>query len=179
MINSIDLAIGTTILIIGMAYWTISITDHNNNYVDMVKADYIFDRGIKTMEHLSEDGTLQNAVLLYYFNKTNESKKLLEEKIPLKNYQLYIDGHLLINHTDGTYNKNNSIYVLAVLTLNRSEGWYVIYGSDDFINISNERFLDYDEAYNFQRYVNYPIHMPVYLSRNINSSRVELYLFEN
>ena len=178
MINSIDLAIGTTILLIGMAYWTVSIVEHNNNYVDMVKSDYIFDKGISIMEHLSEDGTLQDAVLLYYFNKTNEAKKLLEERIPLKYYKLYIDGNLLINNTNEAYN-NNSIYVLAVLTLNRSEGWYVIYGDENNINISDERFRDYDEAYNYWEYKNNPIHMPVYLSKNITSSRVELYIFEN
>jgi len=178
MINSIDLAIGTTILLIGMAYWTVSIVEHNNNYVDMVKSDYIFDKGISIMEHLSEDGTLQDAVLLYYFNKTNEAKKLLEERIPLKYYKLYIDGNLLINNTNEAYN-NNSIYVLAVLTLNRSEGWYVIYGDENNISISDERFEDYDTAYNCPTYRNNPIHMPVYLSKNITSSRVELYIFEN
>ena len=174
MINSLDLVIGTTILIIGMAYWSVSILEHNNNYVDAVKADYLFDKGIKTMEHLSEDGTLQNAVLLYYFGKVNESKKLLEENIPLNNnYVLYIDNHLLINKT--TKNYNNTIYVLTVLTLNRSEGWYVIYGDENNIDISNERYLDYDEA--FSHYENYSIDMPVYLSKNVTTSRVKLIIY--
>ncbi|ADC69650.1 conserved hypothetical protein [Methanocaldococcus sp. FS406-22] len=177
MINSIDLAIGTAILLIGMAYWTVSVVEHNNNYVDIIKSDYVFDKGISTMEHLSEDGTLQDAVLLYYFNKTNEAKELLEERIPFKNYLLYIDNHLLINKSAGENHKD--VYILAVLTLNRSEGWYVIYGNENDINISKERFMDYDEAYNYQKYVNYEIHMPVYLSKNITSSRVELYIFEN
>ncbi|AIJ06357.1 hypothetical protein JH146_1515 [Methanocaldococcus bathoardescens] len=176
MINSIDLAIGTVILLIGMAYWTVSIVEHNNNYVDMVKTDYIFDKGISIMEHLSEDGTLENAVLLYYFGRVNESKKLLEDRIPLKYYKLYIDGNLLINNANGVY-ENNSVYVLAILTLNRSEGWYVIYGDENNINISNERFLDYDEAY--AAYMDFEIHMPVYLSKNITSSRVELYILGN
>ena len=176
MINSIDLAIGTAILLIGMAYWTVSIVEHNNNYVDAVKTDYIFDKGISVMEHLSEDGTLQNAVLLYYFNRTNDSRNLLKERIPLKNYRLYIDGNLLIDNTNG-FNVNNSIYVLSILTINRSEGWYAIYGDKNDINISNERYLDYDEAFN--AYKNYEIDMPVYLSKNITSSKVELYILEN
>ena len=178
MINSIDLAIGTAILLIGMAYWTVSIVEHNNNYVDIVKSDYIFDKGISIMEHLSEDGTLQDAVLLYYFNRSDEAKKLLEERIPLKHYLLYIDKNLLINKSNGV-NNNSSVYVLAILTLNRSEGWYIIYGDENFIKISKERFLDYDNAYNYPNYTNYDIHMPVYLSKNISSSRVELYILED
>ncbi|AAB99486.1 TPA: hypothetical protein HA335_06270 [Methanocaldococcus jannaschii] len=178
MINSVDLAIGTAILLIGMAYWTVSIVEHNNNYVDIVKSDYIFDKGISTMEHLSEDGTLQDAVLLYYFDRVNDSKKLLEERIPLKHYLLYIDNNLLINKSNGV-NNSNSVYILTVLTLNRSEGWYVIYGNEDFVNISKERFLDYDDAYNYLKYRNYDIHMPVYLSKNVSSSRVELYILGN
>ncbi len=176
MINSIDLTIGTAILLIGVAYWTVSIAEHNNNYVDVVKSDYIFSKGIETMEYLSKDGTLENAVLLYYFNKTEESKKLLEDKIPFNNYVLYIDDNVLINKSNGV---NNSVYVLAILTLNRSEGWYVMYGNDTFINISGERFMDWDEAFNYQNYANYPIHMPVYLSRNITTSKVKLYIFSN
>lgn len=91
-------------------------------------------------------------------------QKLLEERIPLKHYLLYIDNNLLINKSNGV-NNSNSVYILTVLTLNRSEGWYVIYGNEDFVNISKERFLDYDDAYNYLKYRNYDIHMPVYLSK--------------
>ncbi|ACX73359.1 conserved hypothetical protein [Methanocaldococcus vulcanius M7] len=174
MINSIDLAIGTAILLVGMAYWTVSITEHNNNYVNIVKEDYIFDKGISAMEELSNDGTLQDAVLLYYFGKKDEAKKLIESKLPFHHYLLYIDNNLLINKSGGNISSN--LYVLAILTLNRSEGWYVIYGDENSINISKDRFLDYTDAYNCPTYINYKIHMPVYLSRNITSSKVKLYL---
>ncbi|ACV25030.1 hypothetical protein [Methanocaldococcus fervens] len=176
MINTIDLVIGTAILLIGMAYWTVSVVEHNNNYVDAIKTDYIFDKGLATMEHLSEDGTLENTVLLYYFNRTDEAKKLLEDRIPLKHYELYIDENLLINKS-GSY--NNTVEVLVILTLNRKEGWYVIYGDENSIDISDKRFLDWNEAYNCQDYKQYKIHLPVYLSRNITSSKVKLRVFGN
>ncbi|XRO77798.1 hypothetical protein ACO3VM_04570 [Methanocaldococcus sp. 10A] len=172
MINSLDLAIGTTILLIGMAYWTTSVIEHNNNYVDAVKSEYLFDKGISTMEKLSQDGTLQDAVLLYYFNKSDEAKKLLEENIPLDNYMIYIDDNLLINYSNSP--TKNYVVVIAVLTLNRSEGWYVIYGNSSEIHISDRRFMSYEEAYN--KYNNYTIDMPVYLSKSITSSKVKLYV---
>lgn len=172
MIFDSDLVIGTLILIIGMGYWSLSITEHNNNYVDAVKADYMFDKGVSTMEHLTEDGTLQNAVLLYYFGQKNASKKILMDRISLKNYSLEIDGHMLIHKSD--INPSSTLYILAILTLNRSEGWYVIYGDDNEVCISDERYIDYDEGQN--KYANYDIDMPVYLSKNISGSKVKLYI---
>jgi hypothetical protein len=172
MIFDSDLVIGAIILIVGMGYWSLSMTEHNNNYVDAVKADYMFDKGITTMEHLSEDGTLQNAVLLYYFGQENASKKLLMDRIPLKNYSLEIDGHMVINKLN--INSSSSLYVLAVLTLNRSEGWYVIYGNDSSVSISTERYIDYDDGKS--KYANYDIDMPVYLSKDIKGSKIKLYL---
>jgi len=174
MIFDSDLIVGTIILVIGMGYWSLSMTEHNNLYVDAVKTDYMFDKGISTMELLSEDGTLQNAVLLYYLGQENASKKLLMDRIPLKNYSLEIDGHTIINKLD---TNSSSLYVLAVLTLNRSEGWYVIYGDDNMVSISDERYIDYDDAKEVYR--NYDIDMPVYRSRDINSSKVKLYISSN
>ncbi len=172
MIFDSDLVIGTIILIVGMGYWSISVSEHNGVYMNAVKSDYMFDRGISTMEQLSEDGTLQNAVLLYYFGQVNASKKLLMDRIPLKNYSLEIDGHMLINRLN--ISSSNSLYVIAVLTLNRSEGWYVIYGNESSVSISNERYIDYDDGK--EKYANYDIDMPVYLSKSINSSKVKLYV---
>ncbi len=171
MINSIDLTIGTAILLIGMAYWTVSIVEHNNNYVDAVKTDYLFDKGISVMESMVKDGTLQDIVLLYYFNNTEYAKELVKQRIPFKKYKFEIDGNVLI---DNLNNPNRTICVIAVLTLNRTEGWYVIYGNSSEIKISNKRFIDWLEAYN--RYSSYEIDTPVYLSRNITSSEVKLYL---
>ncbi|WP_456420143.1 hypothetical protein [Methanocaldococcus infernus] len=167
--NSLDIIIGTIILLIGLSYWTVSVVQYNNNYIEMVKSDYILSKGINTLEKLCEDGTLEKAILLYYFGKVNESKRLLESNIPLSHYLLYIDDNLIINKSG---NFNNSYYVLAILAINRSEGWYVIYGNSTNIEISDDRFLSYNEAY--REYLNYPIDMPVYLSRSIGTVKVKL-----
>ncbi|WP_423792494.1 hypothetical protein ACPB8Q_07160 [Methanocaldococcus indicus] len=170
MINSIDIFLGTIILLIGFTYWSINLSEYNNNYVYSVKEDYKLSKAIETLKTLADDGTLENAVLLYYFGEVNTSKHLLEEKINLDRYMVKIDGHMLINKS---YVNNGDRYVVAVLVLNRSEGWYVIYGNYSTIKISKNRYLDFDEALN--EYSNYTIHMPVYLSKNISVSRVVLY----
>ncbi|WP_456471581.1 hypothetical protein [Methanocaldococcus sp.] len=170
MMNSIDLTLGTFILLIGLAYWTTTMVDYNNNYVDMVKQDYKFSLAINTMESLIKSGTLEDAVILYYANKTDSCIELLNQSIPLSNYSLYIDNNLIISKG---LNLNSSIYVVSTLTINRSVGWYVLYGNNkDDLKISDERFLSYEEAYN--RYSNFAIDMPIYLSKPINSVKVKL-----
>ncbi len=168
MINTIDLFLGITILLVGFSYWTITLVEHNQNYYSVVKEDYKLTKAINTMKYLAENGILDNTVLLYYLNK-DMAKNYLEKNINLSNYMVVIDGNVLINHS---YNGGNT-YVIAIVTLNKTEGWYVIYGNDN-LKISEDRYLSFEEAYN--SYKTYKTDMPVYLVRNISSSRVELYV---
>ncbi|AEH07320.1 hypothetical protein [Methanothermococcus okinawensis] len=178
MIFDSDLVIGTIILIIGMGYWSVSVVEHNNVYVDAVKNEYQFDKAVSTMDNLASSGVLQDAVLLYYFDNgsgalKNESAKLLNESIHLNNYKLQIDNNTILSKN---FNGSSSCYVIATLTLNRSEGWYVIYGDENNIHISNERYIDYSDAIHAQPYTQYKLHMPVYYSRNTGISTVKLYI---
>ncbi len=181
MIFNSDLLVGTIILIAGLGFWAISMTEHNNVYVDAVSQEYLLDKGISTMDTLVSSGKLQDAVLLYYLdngdgNFKNMSANLLRESIPLKKYKVVIDNYTLI---DNNLSDSPSYMVIATLTLNRSEGWYVIYGNSSEIHFSNERYIDYDEALNNARNTyaqGCNIIMPVYYSKNQKISKVKLYV---
>ncbi|ABR56434.1 hypothetical protein [Methanococcus aeolicus] len=175
MIFDSDVLIGTIILMIGMGYWTVSLTEHNDVYMGAVQNEYQFDKGISTMELLASSGVLQDAVLLYYFDEENgalknKSIQLLNESIRLNNYKLQIDNNTILSKN---FNGSSSYYIIATVTLNRSEGWYVIYGDENDINISNKRYIDYSDA--ISKY-NTNIRMPVYYSKNTTSSKVKLYI---
>jgi len=175
MIFDSDLLIGTIILMVGMGYWTVSLADHNDIYMDAVQNEYQFDKGISTMELLASSGMLQDAVLLYYFDSgdgamKNKAIQLLNESIRLNNYKLQIDNNTILSKN---FNGSSSYYIIATVALNRSEGWYVIYGNDNDVNISNERYVDYSEASNAY---NTDIKMPVYYSKNTTSSKIKLYI---
>ncbi len=178
MIFNSDVLIGTIILIIGLGYWSISVVENNNVYVDAVQNEYLFDKGISTMESLATSGKLQDAVLLYYFDNgdeimENKAIKLLNESINLSSYKLEINGTTILskNYND---NLNKSIYVVGIVELNRSEGWYVIYGDDNEIHISNERYTDFQNAQ--MAYINERYDMPVYYSKGVKSLKVKLYV---
>ncbi|ENN96532.1 hypothetical protein J422_01925 [Methanocaldococcus villosus KIN24-T80] len=176
MIFDYDLIIATIILIVGLGMWSVSLVEHNNVYLDAVKNEYKIDKGLSTMETLIKSGVLQDFVILYSFNDTEIKRKaimLLNNSIPLDSYRLEINNETII---EKNFNSSNT-YIIATLILNRSEGWYIIYGNDTYIDILDKRFPDYMIAKEYaEKQLNYPILMPVYYSKNISSVIVKLYI---
>ena len=58
MIFDSDILVAVIILIVGMGYFTLSMVEHTDGYVDAVKMNILYDRASDQLKSLVSDGTL-------------------------------------------------------------------------------------------------------------------------
>ena len=175
MIFDSDLLVAVIVIIVGMGFFTSSMVEHTNNYADAVKTNILYDKVVYQLKSLISDGTLETAVLLLNNNNSSIAENVLKNRINLKNYELKIGNYTLISH--GNLNNTKTIMVSTTILMNRTEGWYGIYGNDSELHITNEHFISESEAYNYlNKYDNttYPYKKAIYYFNSSNPINITL-----
>ncbi|WP_421077357.1 hypothetical protein Mjas_06450 [Methanothermococcus sp. Ax23] len=175
MIFDSDILIAVIIIIVGMGFFTSSMVEHTNNYADAVKTNILYDKVVYQLKSLISDGTLETAVLLLNTNNSDIAKSVLKNKIGLKNYELKIGNYPIIP-PQGDLNSTKTIMVSATILMNRTEGWYGIYGNDDELHITNKYFISENETYNYLNtyYNSYPYKKAIYYFNSSNPINITL-----
>ena len=174
MIFDNDVLIGVIIIIVGMGYFTLSIVEHINNYVDIVKTNILYDKVSDQLKSLVSDGTLESAILLINNGYGSIAEELLKNRINLDNYILSIGNYTI---SEGNLTNMDTIIVSTVVIMNRTEGWYGVYGNESYLNITDEYFLSEDEAYNhlsLPKYSRYPYKRAIYYFRSSSPIKITL-----
>ncbi len=180
MLFDSDLLLSTIILIVGLAFFTTSMVGHIDGYKDALSTSVIYDKANHQLKSLIDDGTIEACILLINNNETPIAESIIRNRIPYNNYQLKI-GNYVINSTKLDTNKAY-VMVSTVIIMNRTEGWYGVYGNNDEIYLMNKHFISYNEAleymdnnapYNIYRY-----RKPVYYFDSSKPITVEFILYK-
>ncbi|HIQ39274.1 MAG TPA: hypothetical protein EYH53_04630 [Methanothermococcus okinawensis] len=174
MIFDSDILIGVIILIVGMGYFTLSIVEHTNSYVDVVKTNILYDKASDQLKSLVSDGTLESAILLINNGYGPMAEELLKNRINLDHYILSIGNYII---SEGNLNNMDTVIVSTIVVMNRTEGWYGVYGNESYLNITDEYFLSEDEAYNhlsLPKYSQYPYKRAIYYFRSSSPINITL-----
>ncbi|AXI25404.1 hypothetical protein CFE53_04365 [Methanofervidicoccus sp. A16] len=165
MIFDSDILIGVIILIVGMGFFTLSMVEHTDSYVDAVRTNILYDKASAQLKSLVSDGTLESAILLINNGYESMAKEVLENRIDVDNYVLTIGNYTI---SEGNLNNIDTVIVSTVIVINRTEGWYGIYGDSNSLNITEKHFLSEEETYNYlnQHNYNYPYKRAIYYFRS-------------
>ena len=172
MIFDSDILIAVVILIVGMGYFTLSMVEHTESYVDVVGLNILYDRAGDQLKSIVSDGTLESAILLINSGYESMAEEVLKNRITLENYRLSIGGYTISEgHLVG-----DKVVVSTVVVMNRTEGWYGIYGNNTTLHITDRHFLSEDEVYKYLNncYKNYSHKRAIYYSNSIGSTEVTL-----
>ena len=176
MIFSSDAVIASLIILVGLAFFTSSMVGHTDVYKDALKTSMLYDKASYQLKSLVSDGTIEICILLINNNKTKLAEDIVRNKIPYDNYQLII-GSYTINSTSLNISKNFAI-ASAVIIMNRTEGWYGIYGNNTKMQITDEYFMTYNESLeNLNDNYNYPYKKPIYYFNSSNPIVVKFILY--
>ena len=173
MIFDSDILIATIVLIVGMGYFTVSMVEHTDSYADAVRLNILYDRASDQLKSLVSDGTLESAILLINNGYGSMAEEVLKNRINLENYRLSIGNYTI---SRGYLDNKDKVVVSTLLVMNRTEGWYGIYGDNTTLYITDRHFLSEDEAYNYlnNHYPNYLYKRVIYYFNS--SSPIEVTL---
>ena len=171
MIFNSDVLIAVIILIVGMGFFTMSMVEHTDNYADAVRTNILYDRASDQLKSLVSDGTLESAILLINNNHGNMAEEVLKNRIILDNYNLSIGNYSI---SEGNLSNKDIVMASAVVVMNRTEGWYGIYGDGNSLHITNKHFLSEDDVYDYLNNFNYPYKRAIYYFNS--SSPIEVTL---
>jgi len=173
MIFDTDILLGVLILIVGMGFFTLSMVEHIDNYAHAVKMNILYDKASDRLKSLVSDGTLESAILLINSGYGYIAEEVLKNRIDLENYNLSIGDYCII---EGNLSNKNVIIVSTIVVLNRTEGWYGVYGDQSALHITDKYFLSEEEAYNYvlTYYSQYPFKRAIYYFRSSSPINVTL-----
>jgi len=172
MIFDSDIVIGVIILIVGMGFFTLSMVEHTDSYADAVKTSILYDKASFQLKSLVSDGTLESAILLINNGYGSMAEKVLKNRIDLKNYKLRIGNYTI---SKGNLSDKDIVIVSTVIIINRTEGWYGVYGNESTLHITDKYFLSEEEVYNYlNSYSNTPFKRAIYYFRSYDPINITL-----
>jgi len=173
MIFDTDFVLGMLILIVGMGFFTLSMVEHLDNYADTVKTNILYDKASDRLKSLVSDGTLESVILLVNNGYGHIAEEVLKNRIDLEDYNLSIGDYWI---SEGNLDNKDVIIVSTIVVLNRTEGWYGVYGDQSTLHITDRHFLSEDEAYNYliTHYSSYPFKRAIYYFNSCNPINVTL-----
>ncbi|AEF96508.1 hypothetical protein [Methanotorris igneus] len=142
MIFDSDIVIAVIVLLVGLSFYAASLSEHVHSYTSAVKTNILYDKASHTLLDLVSDGTLESCIILYNNECEDIANNILRNRINFKNYELTI-GNITIKEGSPT---GNEVVVSSTILLNRTEGWYGIYGNETKLNITQEYFLSESAA---------------------------------
>ena len=180
MIFDSELLLSTIILTVGLAFFTSSMVEHVDGYKDALSTDMVYDKANYQLKSLISDGTIEACILLMNNGNDSIAETIIRNRIPYNNYQVKI-GSYTINST--TLNTNKTyIVVSSVIMMNRTEGWYGVYGNNTEIYLMDKYFLSYEDSLNYMSnnapYNNYEYKNPVYYFNNSKPITVKFILYK-
>jgi len=171
MIFDSDIVIGMIILIVGMGFFTLSMVEHTDSYADAVKTNILYDKASDQLKSLVSDGTLESAIILINCGYGSIAEEVLRNRISLENYELQIGNYII---SEGNLSNKNIVIVSTVIAINRTEGWYGVYGDNTTLYITDEYFLSEDEAYNYLHQYQHPFKRAIYYFRSSDPINITL-----
>jgi len=165
MIFDSDVVLAVIILIVGMGFLTISMVEHTEDYADAVKTNILYDKASDRLKALVSDGTLESAILLINCGYGSTAEEVLKNRMDLENYILHIGNYTI---SEGNLQDKDLVIVSTVMVMNRTEGWYGVYGNQKSLHITDKYFLSEEEAYNYliTYYSGYPFKRAIYYFRS-------------
>ena len=180
MILNSELLLSIIILTVGLAFFTSSMVEHVDGYKDALSTDMIYDKANYQLKSLIGDGTIEACILLMNNDNNSIARTIIRNRIPYDNYQLKI-GDYTINSATLDTNKTY-IVVSTVIMMNRTEGWYGVYGNNTEIHLMDKYFLSYEDALNYMNnnapYNTYDYKKPVYYFNNSKPITVKFILYK-
>lgn len=181
MLFDSDLVAAVLIMLVGMAFFTSSMVGHTDNYMDAIKTNILHDKVTYQLKTLVTDGTLETAILLMNNNNADVAEKVIKNRIRFRNYNLTI-GNYSINgtNTNEGINTSNFVLVSAVILMNRTEGWYGVYGDDNELKITDKHFISEEDAYNHLKkdiYRSYHYKKAIFYFKNNTPIKVTLKVY--
>ncbi|WP_292460296.1 hypothetical protein [Methanothermococcus sp.] len=175
MIFDSDLLIAVIIIIVGMGFFTSSMIEHTNNYEDTVKTNIMYDKVVYQLKSLISDGTIETAILLINNNNSAIAVSILKNRIGFKNYELKIGNYAI---SQGNLTGSKTIMASTTILMNRTEGWYGVYGNDNGLYLTNKHFISENETYNYlnNHYDNttYPYRKAIYYFNSSNPINITI-----
>jgi len=171
LIFDMDVLIAVIILIVGMGFFTMSMVEHTNNYADAVRTNILYDRASDQLKSLVSDGTLESAILLINNNHGSMAEEVLKNRIILENYNLSIGNYSI---SKGNLSNRDIVMASTIVVMNRTEGWYGIYGDNTSLHITDEHFLSEDDVYDYLNNTGHPYKRAIYYFNS--SSPIEVTL---
>jgi len=172
MIFDWDVIIAVIIIIVGMGYFTLSMVEHTNSYVDAVKTNILYDKASDQLKFLVSDGTLESAILLMNNGYKSIAEEVLKNRINLDNYILIIGKNYTIS--EGNLSNKNIVIVSTVIIMNRTEGWYGVYGDNNSLHITDKHFLNEEEVYEYLNQYPYSYKKAIYYFRSSTPINITL-----
>lgn len=182
MLFDSDLVVAILIILVGMAFFTSSMVEHTDNYMDAIKTNILHDKVTNQLKTLVTDGTIKTAILLINNNNTDVAEKVIKNRIRFRNYNLTI-GNCSISEISGDINHSNFVLVSAVILMNRTDGWYGVYGNDNELKITDEHFISEEETYKYLSNDNifpndtYPYKKAIFYFKNNTPIKVTLKVY--
>ncbi|MBW9223819.1 hypothetical protein KKP90_04485 [Methanothermococcus sp. SCGC AD-155-E23] len=146
MIFDNDILLGVIILIVGMGFFTLSMVEHTDSYADAVKTSILYDKASDQLKFLVSDGTLESAILLINNGYGSQAEEVLRNRIDLEDYIIVIGNYTI---SQGDLNDKDIVVVSTVIVLNRTEGWYGVYGDERTLRLTDRCFLSEEEVYSY------------------------------
>ncbi|HIP90753.1 MAG TPA: hypothetical protein EYH21_00405 [Methanothermococcus okinawensis] len=146
MIFDNDILFGIIILIVGMGFFTLSMVEHTDSYADAVKTSILYDKASDQLKSIVSDGTVESAILLINNGYESKVEEVLKNRIDLKNYRIVIGDYTI---SQGDLNDKDIVVVSTVIVLNRTEGWYGVYGNEKTLRLTDRCFLSEEEVYSY------------------------------
>jgi len=173
MIFDSDIVIGVIILIVGMGFFTLSMVEHTDSYADAVRTNILYDKASFQLKSLVSDGTLESAILLINSGYGSIAEEVLKNRIDLENYNLNIGDYTI---SEGNLSDKDIVIVSTVIVMNRTEGWYGVYGNQNTLHITDEYFLSEEEVYSHlnDEYSQYPYKRAIYYFRSSSPINITL-----
>jgi hypothetical protein len=183
MIFNSELLLSAIILIVGMAFFTSSMVEHVDGYKDALSTDIVYGKANYQLKSLIGDGTIEACILLMNNGDDNIAKTIIKNRIPYDNYQLKI-GNYTINGSPILDTNKTYIVASAVIMMNRTEGWYGVYGDNTEIHLMDDKyFLSYEDALDYMNttapYNTYDYKKPVYYFKSSEPITVKFILYND
>jgi len=171
MIFDSDVMLGVIILIVGMGFFTLSMEEHIGSYTEAVRMNILYDKASDQLKSLVSDGTLESAILLINNGYGHIAENILKNRIDLDNYILRIGGYYI---SEGDLSNKDLVIVSTVVVLNRTEGWYGIYGNNTTLHLTDRHFLSENETYDYLNNFKYPLKRAIYYVRSSDPINITL-----
>jgi len=171
MIFDSDIVIGMIILIVGMGFFTLSMVEHTDSYTDAVKTNILYDKASDQLKSIISDGTMESAIILINCGYEHIAEEVLRNRINLENYNLSIGNYTI---SKGDLSDKDIVVVSTVVIINRTEGWYGVYGDQNTLHITDKYFLSEDEAYNYLNQYQHPFKRAIYYFRSSDPINITL-----